>query len=264
MKRQQRKSHTVSNYQSIVFNANGSIADTDLESHIRPNALSDTQKAHVGVRTHKTTDTFRYQQNGSNSATPSITSVQLSAKTGLVKVGGFEVTPEVAATLAEVAPSLTEDPSVKAAEEAKASDAAREDEAQREDLGRHADEALESYHQHVVGECSAQNLISWIVYGQRAETPPESLLQAIANEMGEPLGTAIDKVNAVVGGVHRQFTNLATAMGVNPDKAADWLREHRKDTSMVASQAHLMRRDVRAWLPLLEAYRDATGDGVKH
>jgi hypothetical protein len=114
-----RKTHTVSNYQSIVFNSNGSIADTSLEEHIRPMAMSDSAKAQVGVRTHNTTDTFRYQQHaGPAVANSSITSVQLAAETGLVNVGGYEVTPEVAATLSEVAPSLTEDPSVKAMEAA--------------------------------------------------------------------------------------------------------------------------------------------------
>jgi hypothetical protein len=235
------------------------------KEHIRPMAMSDSAKAQVGVRTHNTTDTFRYQQHaGPAVANSSITSVQLAAKTGLVNVGGYEVTPEVAATLSEVAPSLTEDPSVKAMEAAKEADAAREDAATAEELGRHADDSLEAYHQHLVGEVSPQNLISLMVYGQKGETPSPALLQNIAREMGEPLGDAIDKVNAVVGGVHRQFNNLATAMGVNPEKAAVWLREHRKDTSMVASQAHLMRRDVRAWLPLLSDYQAATGDGRKH
>jgi hypothetical protein len=252
-------------YQSIVFGSNGEVVNTDLESHIRPNALGDAAKAQVGVRTHNTSDTIRYQQHaGAATAAPRINSVQLAAKTGLVNVGGYEVTPEVAETLAEVAPSLTEDPSIKAAELAKASDAAREDAATAEDLGRHADDTLEGYHQHLVGEVSQQNLIGLMVYGQKGETPPESLLKTIAGEMGEPLGTAVDKVNAVIGGVHRQFTNMAKAMGVSPDKAADWLREHRKDSSMVASQAHLMRRDVRAWLPLLSDYQAATGDGRKH
>jgi hypothetical protein len=48
------------------------------------------------------------------------------------------------------------------------------------------------------------------------------------------------------------------------EAAAVWLKEHRKDTSMVATQAHLLRRDVKAWLPLLEDYRSATGDGRAH
>jgi hypothetical protein len=90
----------------------------------------------------------------------------------------------------------------------------------------------------VVGEVSPQSLISLMVHGQRGEAPPTSLLSNIARDMGETVGDAIDKVNAVNEGVQRQFKNLATAMGLNPDKAADWLRDHRKDTSMAALQAH--------------------------
>ena len=108
----------------IQFSADGSIHSRDGQVLNRGTdhsvALSDTQKANVGIRVHNTSDTFRFQQNGGPStAAPSITSVQLAAKTNLVKVGGYDVTPEVAATLAEVAPSLTEDPSVKAMEAAK-------------------------------------------------------------------------------------------------------------------------------------------------
>jgi hypothetical protein len=251
-------------FNSVTFGVDQrSVVNDDLNSHVqRPNALSDAAKAHVGVRVNNTTDTFRYQQNARPAtATPKVTSVQLAAKTGLVKVGGFEVTPEVAATLAEVAPSLTENPSIKAAEAALEADKAREDATTAEELGRHADDNLEAHHQHLIGEVSPQNLISLMVYGQKNETPSADLLRTIAQEMGEPLDSAIDKVNAVIGGVHRQFTNMAKAVGVDPEKAAVWLREHRKDTSMVVSQAHLMRRDVRAWLPLLSDYQAATGDG---
>jgi hypothetical protein len=53
-------------------------------------------------------------------------------------------------------------------------------------------------------------------------------------------------------------------MNLDADKAADWIREHRRDTAMVAAQAHGLRRDLLAWKPLLEDYRMATGDGRKH
>lgn len=128
-------------------------------------------------------------------------------------------------------------------------------------LNRHADDNLEAYHQHVVGEVNPQHLIGLLVYGQKGEAPPTSLLENIARDMGEPLDSAVTKVNAVAAGVHRQFSNLATAMGLDPEKASVWLKEHRKDTSMAATQAHLMRRDVMAWRPLLDAYKAATGDG---
>jgi hypothetical protein len=102
-----------------------------------------------------------------------------------------------------------------------------------------------------------------MVYGQKGEAPPADLLKTIAQEMGEDLGSAIDKINIVNQGVQAQFTVLAKSMGLNPDAAADWLKDHRKDTVMAAAQAHYMRRDLMAWKPLLEDYRAATGDGVK-
>jgi hypothetical protein len=252
----------------MTFNSDGTVFSQDgtvLNKAINPaNAVSDAQKPNVGIQT-RVGGLARYNTGGGPAThRANATQVQLHQPTGLVKVAGFEVTPDVAQTLTEAAPELFVPDEEKAAEAAKASDAAREDEAQREDLGRHADDTLEGYHQHVVGEVSPQNLIGLMVYGQRNETPPADLLKTIADQMGKPLGTAIDKVNAVIGGVHRQFTNLATAFGVNPEAAAVWLKEHRKDTAMVVSQAHFMRRDVRAWLPLLEDYRAATGDGRKH
>ena|ERR1700733_2816529 len=103
-----------------------------------------------------------------------------------------------------------------------------------------------------------------MVYAQKGEAPPASLLQNIARDMGEPLDSAIQKVNLVNQGVQAQFTVLAKSMGLDADKAADWLKDQRKDTSMAALQAHYMRRDLMAWKPLLDDYRAATGDGVKH
>jgi hypothetical protein len=265
---------------SIQFGSNGEVISSDgtmLNSAIRPaNALSDSAKANVNIQTR--TSSLATYNTGAGPATQRVnaTQVQLRAPTGLVKVGNFEVTPEAAATLAEAAPDLvtrvrgadgkdeylTVDPAVKAQEAAKATDAARSEEISREDLNRHPDE-IEGYHQHITGEVSQQNLIGLMVYGQKGEAPPESLLQNIAREMGEPLDSAIQKINLVNQGVQAQFTVLARSMNLDADKAADWLKDHRKDTVMVAAQAHYMRRDMMAWKPLLEDYRAATGDGVK-
>jgi hypothetical protein len=254
---------------SITFGADGSIHSLDgtvLNKGVQnPNALSDAQKTNVGITT-KVGGLTTYNTGSGMEAThrENITRVQLRAPDGKVQIGQYRTDPTTAENLKVMAPEMFIPDEVKAIEAAKVSDAARADEAQREELGRHADDTLEAYHQHLVGEVSQQNLIGLMVYGQKNETPPESLIQAIAGEMHEPVGTAVDKINAVIGGVHRQFTNLATAMGVDPEKAAVWLREHRKDSAMVVSQAHLMRRDVRGWLPLLEDYQMATGDGRKH
>jgi hypothetical protein len=82
--------------------------------------------------------------------------------------------------------------------------------------------------------------------------------------MGEDLGTAIDKVNLVSQGVQAQFTVLSRSMGLDADRAADWIKDHRKDTAMAAAQAHFIRRDLKAWEPPLKDYQAATGDGRKH
>jgi hypothetical protein len=241
------------------------VINDDIASHVIPaNTLPDSQRGnhHIQVRT---SGFARYQQH-EGVATPgnATTSVQLLQDDGLVKVGGYEVKPEVAERLKGAAPQLFISDDAKAIEAAKESDNAKDDEALREELNRHADVTLEGYHQHVVGEVSPQSLISLMVHAQRGEAPPTSLLSNIARDMGETVGDALTKINAVNEGVLRQFTNLATAMGLNPDKAADWLRDHRKDTSMAAMQAHYLRRSVMSWKPLLEDYRSATGDGVKH
>ena len=98
----------------------------------------------------------------------------------------------------------------------------------------------------------------------QTKQPPINPERFIASEMHEPLHVAIDKVNAISMATQAQFTVLARSMGLDADKAADWIREHRKDTAMVAAQAHGLRRDLMAWRPLLDDYRKATGDGVKH
>jgi hypothetical protein len=241
------------------------VINDDISGHVNPaNTLPDNQRGNHHIQTN-TSGFARYQQHeGAATQGNGTTKVQLHAPDGQVQIGKYRTDAASAENLKVMAPEMFVPDEVKAAAAAKVADAAREEEAKTADLGRHADDQLEGIHQHVIGEVSQQNLIGLLVYNQKGEAPPEFLLKTIADQMGEPIGTAIDKVNAVAAGVHRQFTNLAAAMGVNPEAAAVWLKDHRKDSSMVATQAHLMRRDVKAWLPLLEAYRDATGDGRSH
>jgi hypothetical protein len=250
-------------YNSVQFGTANEVVADDISSHVHPaNSASDSRSAGRNIRVNSS-DLATYQQHTGAEQGPSSTRVQLLQDDGLVRIGKYEVKPEVAERLKTAAPSLFEDPSVKAMEAAKAADNAKDEEALRDSLNRHADDNLESYHQHLVGEASTQNLISLLVYGQNGEAPSEALLQSIAREMGEPVDSAVTKINAVAGGVQRQFSNLATAMGLDATKAADWLRDHRKDTSMVALQSHFMRRSVMSWKPLLDEYQAATGDGRK-
>jgi hypothetical protein len=250
----------------IQFSSDGSIHSMDGQVLNRgvqnPSALSDAAKSRVGIAVN--TPQFARFNTGSDAPATQGSStlrVQLHQPTNLVKVAGHEVTPEVAETLTKAAPEVFVEPAAQQAQAKAEADTAAAEGATRESLNRHADDNLEAYHQHVVGEVNPQHLIGLLVYGQKGEAPPTSLLENIARDMGEPLDSAVTKVNAVAAGVHRQFSNLATAMGLDPEKASVWLKEHRKDTSMAATQAHLMRRDVMAWRPLLDAYKAATGDG---
>jgi hypothetical protein len=103
-----------------------------------------------------------------------------------------------------------------------------------------------------------------MVAGQKGEAPAEALLQRIAGQMHEPLDRAIDKVNLVSRGVQAQFTIMAQKMNLDADKAADWIRDHRKGQALAAAQDHFLRRNMAAWTPLLKDYRASTGDGVRH
>jgi hypothetical protein len=266
---------------SITFNSDGTVFSQDgqvLNKAVNPaTALSDSQKANIGIQTR--TGIYASYNTGGGPATQRspITQVQMAAKTGLVTVAGHQVTEDVAATLAETAPDLvtrvrgvdgkdeylTVDPAVKAAEAAKEADNAKDEEATREDLNRHPDDQIEAAHQHFVGEVSTQNQIALLVAAHRGEAPSSELLSRIASEMHEPLDRTIDKINAISMATQAQFTVLARSMGLDADKAADWIKDHRKDSAMAAAQAHGLRRDLLAWRPLLEDYRRATGDGVK-
>jgi hypothetical protein len=254
---------------SITFNSDGTVFSQDgqvLNKAVNPaTALSDSQKANIGIQTR--TGIYASYNTGGGPATQRspITQVQMAARTGLVKVPGTndEVTPEVLETLKETAPQLFVAPEVKAAEAAKEADNAKDEEATREDLNRHPDDQIEAAHQHFVGEVSTQNQIALLVAAHRGEAPSSELLNRIASEMHEPLDRTIDKINAISMATQAQFTVLARSMGLDADKAADWIKDHRKDSAMAAAQAHGLRRDLLAWRPLLEDYRRATGDGVK-
>lgn len=251
-------------YQSITFGSNGEVVNTALESHVRPNTVvPDSERHRIGI-TVNTPQLARFNTGSDAPATQrsSTVRVQLRHNDGLVKVGGYETTPEVAENLRKQAPEAFIAP---AAQEAKAqaeAAAVEAEEISRAEANRHPAE-IEGYHQHIVGEVNPQNLIGLMVYANKGETPPEALIHRIAEEMGEPIDRAVDKINLVNRGVQTQFTLLAQGMGLDADRAADWLKSHRRDTSMVALQDHMLRRNMHAWTPLLREYKAATGDGVR-
>jgi hypothetical protein len=253
-------------YQSVTFGSNGEIVNTDLESHVRPaNAMSDGQKANVNITT-RTPGLTRYNTGSDAPATHrnNVTSVQLHQPTNRVAALGTTVEPEVLENLKKMAPDAFLEPAAQEAKAALEADKTRSEEITREDLNRHPDDQIEAAHMLFTHEVSQQNQIALMVYAHKGEAPSADLLKTIADEMHVPLHEAIDKVNAISMGTQAQFTVLARSMGLDADKAADWIKSHRRDTAMVAAQAHGLRRDLLAWKPLLEDYRRSTGDGVRH
>jgi hypothetical protein len=252
-------------YQSIQLGMNNEPVDDNLESHIRPvTSAHDSRAAGRTIQT-RTGVLDTYQQHTGAQSAPLVTSVQLKASTGLVQVPGTNhmVTPEVLETMRETSPELFEETATPTAPTAtKPADNAKDEEAAREAANRHPDE-IEGYHQHILGEVATQDLIGLMVYGQKGETIPAALVNRIASQMGETVDTAVQKLNLVKRSVDMQFTLMAQGMGLDANRAALWIAEHRKDTAMAATQAHYLSRDKAAWTPLLTDYAQATGDGRK-
>jgi hypothetical protein len=240
------------------------VINDDIASHVNPaNTLADSQRGNHHIQTN-TSGFARYQQHeGAATQGNGTTKVQLHAPDGQVQIGQYRTDAASAENLKVMAPEMFEAPEVKAAEAAAAQIDAAAEAVAREELNRHPGE-IEGYHRHIASDVSPQSLISLMVYAQRGEAPPASLISNIARDMGETVDNAVAKVNLVNQGVQAQFTVLARSMNLDADKAADWLRDHRKDTSMAALQAHYLRRDLQAWKPLLEDYQASTGDGRAH
>jgi hypothetical protein len=230
-----------------------------------PSAMSDAAKSNIGIQTRVGTfASYNTGVPGSATQRSPVTAVQLQQPTGRIAILGTTVAPEVYENMKETSPEAFIDPAVKVAEDAKAETEAQQAEADRLDINTHPIPEIEAAHMHLNDMVSMQDKIALMVAGARGETPAPSLINRIAEQMHLPLDKAIDAINLVSAVTSAQFTALANSMNLDAGKAQAWIKEHRGDTGMVSAQAHLMRRDVKAWTPLLDDYRRATGDGVKH
>jgi transposase-like protein len=77
--------------------------------------------------------------------------------------------------------------------------------------------------------------------------------------MGVSADVAADRLRAMNTGIEGQFSALARAHGVNPDAAADWIRSRRSSDALAAVRDHVLGRNLRAWEPLIQAYKAAGG-----
>jgi hypothetical protein len=251
---------------SIQFNSDMSVHSNDGVSISKAintpgNVLPDNMRGNSSIQV-RTSDFASYQQHGGGHATQGTTvqTAQLRAPTGLVKVGAFEVTPEVAATLQTTAPEVFEDPSIKAAETAKAADNAKDEEALRESLNRHSSDDAEAAHMMFVGEVPDTEAIAMLVQMHRDGAPSEGTLHKVAEAMGLTPDQATASLNKMAGGVQNQLTALATAHGVDPAAFSDWMRSSRREESLKAMTTHVLSRDVfGAWNKHLTDFVARTG-----
>jgi hypothetical protein len=144
--------------------------------------------------------------------------------------------------------------------EAKATEAAREAAAKEEaEINRHPHAAIEEAHASFARDVPTQDAISLLVKAHRGQQPTEADINRIAEAMNVPANVAADRLRAMNTGIEGQFSALARAHGVNPDSAADWIRTRRSSDALTAVRDHVLGRNLRAWEPLIAAYKAAGG-----
>jgi hypothetical protein len=226
------------------------------------------------VRTN-TSDYASYQQNGGAAqARPSATRVQMAAKTGLVKVAGFEVTEAAAATLSETAPDLvtrvrsaegkdeylTVDPAIKEAEAAKATADAATEEAARVELNRFADDAAEGVAMHIASDVAFADQTRLLLELHRDGAPSAGTLQRVAEQLHMSVSDTVDALNAVTTNTSLQLQALCNARGVDAQAFSSWMKETRGTEMFKAVQVHAQDRDVLgAWSKHVEAFKARGG-----
>jgi hypothetical protein len=262
-------------FQSVTFGTdNRTVISTDHDHLNRgvmnPNALSDSQKANVNIATRDGNLSTWNSHGGNAQTSPKVTSVQMLAKTGLVKVAGHEVTEEVAATLAETAPDLvtrvrgadgkdeylTVDPAAKAAEAAKEADNAKDEEAKGAEINRFVDDAAEGVAMHIANEVSLSDRTQLLWQLHSTGTVSGPTMQRVAEQMNLSVDEAAEALNAVHTNHSFQVATLCGAKGVDAQGFATWAKTNRATEMFRAVQIQANERDfVRAWSGLVDEFK---------
>jgi hypothetical protein len=127
-------------------------------------------------------------------------------------------------------------------------------------LNTHPVPEIEAAHQAFTSKVPVQDQIALLVQLQATGSPNKATLHRISEAMGVSPEQAASRLEMVSFGLNQQYEAAARAVGVDPKAAGAWIGQHRRDTAMSVLQAHAMRRDVRAWLPLLRDAKAALGD----
>jgi hypothetical protein len=231
-------------FQSVTFGVNNEVVDTDLESHIRPSAMSDAAKAGIGIQT-RSGELHTFNSHGGNTqVTPATTTVQLQAPTGRVAILGTTVTPEVYEKMRETSPELflPEAEKVAIAKEAVA-DAAAEESTRQAD-NKFLDEYTEATHLHFNSEIPIDQKINALVSVYRDGTLSNNQIQQLASGMHIGADEFVGKWNDMALHLQAQVTVLADRNGVNLEQFSGWMRENRSNEAVKALTTHVLNRDV--------------------
>jgi hypothetical protein len=184
------------------------------------------------------------------------TSVAVAEKLGEIvrdPAGGYrnagpqviEPTPQERQEAAEVAAKAAE----VAAEAAKA---------EQTDLNTHPHQEVEEAHASFAS-LPTQDAVNLLVKAHRGVAPTTADMHRIAESMNVTPDVAAERLRLMNLGVEAQFTILARGHGVDADAAADWIRTRRQSDALTAVRDHVLGRNLRAWEPLIAAYKASGG-----
>jgi hypothetical protein len=186
----------------------------------------------------------------------STTRVQMAAKTGLVKVAGFDVTEEVAATLAETAPQLTVPEAEKVAAAKAEETSAVKEEADRAELNRFVDDAAEGVAMHISNEVDFGDQVRLLHELHTTGTVSTSTLNRFADQLHMSVDETVAALNAVHMNTSLQVATLCKVAGVDAQAFNTYMKTHHSTEMFKALQVHSQERDMqRAWSGHIAAFK---------
>jgi hypothetical protein len=186
------------------------------------------------------------------------TQVQVAERTGFIVRGSNGVYHNAGET-APVMPNPAETQAAQEAEAKATHEAAEAAMRERVELNTHPHPAIEEAHMSFAREVPTQDAINLLLKAHRGVQPTLADVNRVAESMGVSASVAADRLRALNTGIEGQFGAIARGHGVDPDKAADWMRQRRQSETFTALRDHVLTRNVRAWEPLIAAYKAAGG-----
>jgi hypothetical protein len=245
---------------SIQFGVNNEIVNTDLETHIRPSAMSDRAKTNIGIAINQS-DFARYQQFGGSTQGPSVHRIQTVQSDGSVAVGntGLRTDPTSAAHAIAMDPSLADTPADTAAKVAAAQKIVADEKQEADDvaeLNRFVDPAAEAAALHVNSDVSLSDRTQLLWQLHSTGTVNGPTLQRVAEQMYLPVDQAVEALNAIHTNHSFQVATLCGSRGVDAQAFGSWAKAHRSTEMFHAVQKQANDRDfVGAWSSLVDEFK---------